>query len=343
MPKDAEEQALMAERYVSPSTAPGRVLSRREFGTRVGSAALAGAVSLAGRPTAAARAVPSSSTVTETAVARFYQTLKDDQKRLIAFPFDHPLRSKARNNGAIAKPRIKDLTPRQQELCREIMKGLCSAEGFDRFLYQMDEDSGGFDQYHVAIFGEPGTDQLFEWSLTGRHVTLRADGSRVEGGVFSGPIFYGHAPRRFAEDAKPSENVWWYQAEQANTIFKSLDEPQQTCALVRPTEPDASHTSELKGVTLEQGLPVAELDGPQKQMVQKLLGDLLMPFRTGDVEKVRERLDESGGVDTLRLTCFQEGDIGDAGTWDIWKLEGPDLSWYFHGSPHVHAWLSVAG
>ncbi len=333
----------MAKRYVSSSTAPSRVLSRREFGTRVGSAAVAGAVSLAGRPTAAARSVPSPSAANETAVAQFYRTLKNDQKRLITFPFDHPLQSKAQNNWAIVKPRIKDLSHEQQELCREIMKGLCSEEGFDRFLYQMDEDYGGFDQYHVAVFGEPGTDQPFEWALTGRHVTLRADGNRVEGGVFRGPIFYGHASHSFAEDANHSENVWWYQCEQANTIFKALDEPQRARALVRHNEPNTSHASELKCVTLEQGLPVAELDGPQKQMVQKLLGDLLRPFRKGDVEEVRERLDASGGVDTLRLTCFQEGNIGDARTWDIWKLEGTDLSWYFHGSPHVHAWLSVAG
>ena len=60
-------------------------------------------------------------------------------------------------------------------------------------MKQMDDDAGGFDAYHVAVFGEPGTDKPFEWVLTGRHDTLRADGNSVEGAAFGGPIFYGHA------------------------------------------------------------------------------------------------------------------------------------------------------
>src|SRR5271157_5231930 len=39
---------------------------------------------------------------------------------------------------------------------------------------------------------------------------------------------------------------------------------------------------------------------------------------------------------------LKEGDIGNDGVWDIWKLEGPAFSWYFRGSPHVHTWLNVA-
>ena len=38
----------------------------------------------------------------------------------------------------------------------------------------------------------------------------------------------------------------------------------------------------------------------------------------------------------------KNGDIGNDGVWDIWKLEGPAFSWYFRGSPHVHTWLNIA-
>ena len=61
--------------------------------------------------------------------------------------------------------------------------------------------------------------------LTGRHDTLRADGNSVEGAAFGGPIFYGHAADgHFNEDPKHTSNVWWYQGEQANEIFETLDE-----------------------------------------------------------------------------------------------------------------------
>ncbi len=208
----------------------------------------------------------------------------------------------------------------------------------------MEHDHGGFENYSVAVFGEPGTDKPFEWVLTGRHDTLRADGNSVEGAAFGGPIFYGHdATGTGNDDAKHTDNVWWYQGQQANAIFKTLDDKQQARALIAKSEGDNARSIKLKGDRADvPGMPVAELDGQQKQMVQKLLKDLTSPFRAFDVEEVQECLKEAGGADKLRLTYFKEGDIGDDKVWDIWKLEGPAFAWFFHGSPHVHTWVNIA-
>ncbi len=172
-------------------------VSRREFVRSIGAAvAAATAVPLLGGSRAFAAAGetgPSPSSPAETAVARFYKTLKGDQRKLICFPFDHPLRSKVQNNWAIVKPQIKDMSKEQQALCREIFKNLCSEDGYERFMRQMEDDYDGFESYHVAVFGEPGSDKPFEWVLSGRHDTLRADGNSVAGAAFGGPIFYGHA------------------------------------------------------------------------------------------------------------------------------------------------------
>ncbi len=321
-------------------------LSRRQFVKALGAASLATAtvsrpgLVLASEPLPG----PSPSSPAETAVARFYASLKDNQRQRICFPFDDPLRSKVQNNWAIVPPTISDLTPDQQALCRDIFKNLCSDEGHERFQRQMAEDYGGFDHYHVAVFGEPGTDKPFEWVLSGRHNTLRADGNSVQGAAFGGPIFYGHdATGSGNDDAQHTDNVWWYQGQQANKIFQTLEPSQKARALVAKAEPDAPRSIRLKGAELPAvGLAVADLDGQQKQMVQQLLKDLTSPFRVFDVEEVRSCLDEAGGADKLRLTFFQEGDIGDDGVWDMWKLEGPAFAWYFHGSPHVHTWVQVA-
>jgi hypothetical protein len=322
-------------------------VSRRDFIRALGAGALAASVPIVGRPAIAGNAAkvgPSPGALAETAVARFYKTVTPEQRKVICFPFDHPLRSKVGNNWAIVKPSISDLAPEQQALCQEIMKNLCSEEGYERFMKQMEDDSGGFDSYHVAVFGEPGTDKPFEWVLTGRHDTLRADGNSVEGAAFGGPIFYGHAADGHNnEDAKHTHNVWWYQAEQANKIFKTLDDKQKAQSLVAKAEPDEPKTTQLKGSHLpETGLAVSGLDNQQKVMVRELLEKMLSPFRACDAEEVRECLDVNGGVDKMRITFFKEGDIGNDGVWDIWKLEGPAFSWYFRGSPHVHTWLNVA-
>ena len=77
-------------------------------------------------------------------------------------------------------------------------------------------------------------------------------------------------------------------------------------------------------------------------MIQSLLKMLTGPFRAFDAEEVQECLREAGGADKLRLTYFKDGDIGNDGVWDIWKMEGPAFAWYFHGHPHVHTWVNIA-
>ena len=132
-------------------------VSRRQFVKTVGAGMLAASVPIIGRPALAAgpgKTGPTPSALAETAVARFYKTLSDEQRKLLCFPFDHPLRSAVKNNWAIVKPMISDMKPDQKALCREIMKNLCSEEGYERFMRQMDDDSpNGFDDYHVAVFG----------------------------------------------------------------------------------------------------------------------------------------------------------------------------------------------
>jgi hypothetical protein len=321
-------------------------VSRRDFVRAIGAGAFAATVPIIGKSTAAEPLLggPTRESAAETAVARFYKTLTAAQRKLLAFPFDDPLRKRVGNNWAIVKPAISDLTPEQQSICAEIMKNLCSEDGYERFMKQMEDDAGGFEAYHVAVFGEPGTDKPFEWVLSGRHDTLRADGNSVEGAAFGGPIFYGHAADGHdTEDSKHTNNVWWYQGDHANKIFKTLDDKQQAQALVAKAEADEPKSTSLKGDRLPDiGLAVAGLDGQQKAMVGQLVEKILSPFRACDADEVRACLDSNGGVDKLRLTYCKEGDIGNDGVWDILKVEGPAFSWFFRGSPHVHTWLNVA-
>ena len=50
----------------------------------------------------------------------------------------------------------------------------------------------GADQ-SIAIFGKPG--DKFEMVMTGRHMTVRADGNSIDSMAFGGPVFHGHAAR----------------------------------------------------------------------------------------------------------------------------------------------------
>ena len=123
--------------------------SRRDFVKAAGAAALTlGAVPFLPR----AFAAPTSKSPAETAVGRFYNTLSDEQKKEICFPFNHQLRKKINANWSVTEPRIEDdfYTDEQRKLTREIVKAITSEDGFDRFEEQMEDDAGGFDKYHLA-------------------------------------------------------------------------------------------------------------------------------------------------------------------------------------------------
>ena len=281
----------------------------------------------------------------ETLVATLFKSLSEKQRSEIAFSFDHPLRSKVDNNWNITKPTLGGdfYTKDQQAMVREIFMKLHSEEYAERVMQQVVHDSGkeGFGASSIALFGEPGTGK-FEFVLTGRHCTRRCDGDSVAGAAFGGPIFYGHAARGFYEKPDHPENVYWYQAVRANEVFKALDGKQRKLALLGDSrEEQGTDTVRLTGrKTGLPGIPLSELSSDQKELVRKVMADVLAPFRRRDAEEALQ-LVEKNGFDHLHMSFYQNQDVGKDGVWDVWQIEGPAMLWYFRGEPHVHTWVHI--
>jgi hypothetical protein len=313
-------------------------VSRRDFVRKVTGMAVAGSLLPVIGSARRAVAAPTPSSGAETAVKRFYDSLKKEQREQICFPFDDKLRKRINANWAITKPKIDDFTKEQQALIDEIFRGVTSPEGYERFQKQMDDDAGGFAEYHVAIFGTPGSGQ-FEWEMTGRHMTIRADGDTVENAAFGGPIVYGHG----AGDSQPGlpGNVFYYQTLKANEVFKALDGKQRKSALVakKPKE-DAVLIQGSSGTF--PGLAVGELSSDQKDLVEQVIKVILAPYRKEDVDEAVAVLKSGGGLDGLHMAFYEADDIGKDNVWDIWRLEGPTFVWHFRGAPHVHTYINIA-
>jgi hypothetical protein len=281
----------------------------------------------------------------ETLVGTFYKTLNEAQRQAICFPFGHELQSKIDNNWFITKTRVKEFTRDQQELIREIFLGLHSEEYAMPVLKALEHDNGedGFGACSVAIFGQPGTGK-FEFVFTGRHVTRRCDGDSVAGAAFGGPIFYGHqAGDKDTEDPNHPGNAYWYQAKRANELFQALDGKQRESALVlghsRPERKEQTVKLSGRKSGLE-GIPVGTLSRDQKDLVRKVMADVLAPFRKGDAQESM-RLIEKNGFDNLHMAFYKTQDLGEDGVWDVWQIEGPAMVWYFRGDPHVHTWVHI--
>ena len=316
-------------------------LNRRQFLKGVGGVAVAAAAGGL-RLFATARSAAAPAANQETLVARLYGSLTPEQQRAVCFGWDHPKRLMISNNWDIVPQQIGQFyTPEQREIVMEIFKSAHSEEWVAKRLRQMQDDGGGIANYTMALFGKPGTGQ-FEWVLTGRHLTLRVDGDSEPGVAFGGPIFYGHAAQGFNEKPDHPGNVYWYQALRANEVFKSLDGKQREAALVSGPVPQDSARTLLSAPKGERpGLAVESMTPDHQALVGGVLGDLLAPMNRADAEEARRFIEGSGGVKSLHMAFYKADDLGDDGVWDVWRLEGPSMVWYFRGSPHVHTWAYV--
>ena len=314
----------------------GSSLNRRSFLSAAAGVAAAGLVAPGLLGMRGVHAAPSAKSAAETAAAKFYATLSAEQKSTIGFEFNNELRSRINANWHVTKPTIgsKFYTDEQRGLIKEIVKGVTSPEGFERLTKQMDEDAGGIGEFSAAVFGEPGG--KFEFELTGRHLTLRADGNSVDQAAFGGPIIYGHG------EENPKDNLYHYQTKHVNEVFKALDAKQAEKALLK--QAPAESAVNIQGDAGKfPGLAISELSADQKKLVEKTLKTLFAPYRSEDVDEVFEIVKASGGIDKLHLAFYQQGDLGNDKVWDIWRVEGPRFVWHFRGAPHVHAYINISG
>ena len=309
-------------------------LDRRRFLQSVGG--VAAACSAAPLLTNIASAAPTPKSAAETAVKALYESMSDDQTKGVCLPFDHKLRTRIDANWRITRARTSDqfLTSDQLDLVDQILKGITSEDGYERLKRQMQADTkNGLADFSFAIFGEPGNGPS-QFELTGRHLTLRADGDSVKGAAFGGPLVYGHG------QGNPERNLFYYQTKQVNEVFKALDEKQAQQALVAdsPSEDEV----ELQGKEGKfPGIAVADLSSDQKDLVTATLKTLLSPYREEDVDEVMHILKAGGGQDSLRMSYYADSDLKGDKVWDVWRIEGPSFVWHFRGDPHVHAYINI--
>lgn len=329
---------------------PDCSLDRRGFFRAGAVAVAAGSLPLAAIPKAVA-AAPTKKSVAETAVKALYDTLTPAQKKVVCFGWDHVskdrglLRTHVANNWQITPPTIGSdfFTKKQQGIAFDIFKGLVNPDWLDRFVKQMKDDSGGKPwgaTQSIAIFGEPGADR-FEYVMTGRHQTIRADGNTEAGVAFGGPIFYGHAPHDEEEPTHPG-NVFWPQAVAANELFGVLDPAQRKAALVAKTPREQAVAFRGKKIDDAPGLAVKGMSRDQKEKLQAILKTMFEMYRVEDQEEALACLKAQGGLDACRLAYFSDADIGNDKVWDNWRIEGPSFVWHYRGSPHVHVWVNLA-
>ena len=310
-------------------------MSRRRFLQAAG----VGATALAIPSSAVLRAqeIRPSDRRAEALLRELYSTLQEDQKSSAILPVDAPERLKY-YNAALGKRIGEVYTKAQQEQIVRILRALSSGEeGWTQISRAGTWDaSKALENCGATLFGD--LRGKYTWVFSGHHLTLRCDGGTEEGVAFGGPLYYGHSPNGYSE-----RNLFNYQTRSALAVFESLtkDEREQIVAYEDPAEGLDSVKFRCTCDSLP-GIPFNQLGRESRMLVEKVLSDLLSPYRREDGDLVRQVIQKNGGMEAMHLMFYREKDAKPSQPWSFWRLEGPGFVWNFRVLPHVHTYVNIS-
>ena len=331
-----------------PECVTGAPIGRRDFirvlGTTAAVAAVGGLTPLQ-RATAARAAKQAEA---EALVFELFATLSDDQKKKVVRAWDHGVKDGKGTptrlgtaNAALDKLMIgTEYNKKQVELLDKIFRAISNGEeGYKRLSRNGRFDaSNDFETIGALIYGEPVEGKKFSLVFTGHHITVRCDGNSEEKTAFGGPLYYGHSPSGYA-----TNNVFYHQTKAATDLYGALEAAQRKVAVLPGKWQDGVASVKLpkKDATLP-GLAFADMTKDQKALTEKVMKELVAPYRKEDGDEVMEIIKANGGMEKLAMAFYQEGKTSDKEPWSHWRLEGPGFVWSYRSLPHVHTFVNIS-
>jgi hypothetical protein len=329
-----------------PECENGAPIGRRDFIRVAGATAAVAAVGLT--PLQKARAARAEKQAqAEAMVFELFGTLSADQKKAIARAWDHKPTGAdkvtgrlATGNGAVGGLTInKNYEKKQVELLDKIFHAIANGEQGYKELSRNGrfDNSNDFENLSAIIYGEPAEGKKFSLVFTGHHLTVRCDGNSEEATAFGGPLYYGHSPSGYA-----SNNVFNHQTKAALALFEALRDDDKKVALMRGKWADEHGGIKVpKKDTRVPGLCFANMTKEQKELTEKLMKELVAPYRKEDGDEVMELIKATGGMDKVSMAFYEEGKSSAKEPWTYWRLEGPGFVWSFRALEHIHTFVHV--
>ena len=324
------------------------ILGRRDFirvlGTTATAVAVGGLTPL--QKARAARAEKQAEA--ESLVFELFKTMDSDQKKKLVLPWDagsnngkgYPARLTTAN-APVGKSVIGlEYDKKQVELLNKIFHSICNGEEGYRQLSRGKkfDTSGAFENIGCLIYGEPVEGKKFSLVFAGHHLTLRCDGNSEEKTAFGGPLYYGHSPSGYA-----TTNVFYSQTKILNDMYEALNEGQRKTAVKSGHWSDGVSSVKLpKKDAQVPGLGIRDMSKDQKELIEKVMRELVSPYRKEDGDEVMEIIKENGGMEKIALAFYQEGKTSKEEPWTYWRLEGPGFVWSFRALPHIHTFVNIS-
>ncbi|MEZ5385943.1 MAG: DUF3500 domain-containing protein [Prosthecobacter sp.] len=247
----------------------------------------------------------------------FLSSLNDSQKAAATFEFGGEERE---NWHFIPRERkgipMKELSPQQKLLAHSLLNTGLGFRGsakavtimsLEEVLYQIEgadeskraatREKRDPEKYFVSIFGEPADQGTWGWRIEGHHLSLNF--TIKDGQLLSAtPCFMGSNPGEIREGVLTGLRVLAVEEELGRQLVKSLTAEQFKKVLVDKVAPKEMITAaERKVSPLEPaGLVDADMNGEQKKMLKRLIGEYLERQRADIAAELLKEVESSGPV-----------------------------------------------
>jgi hypothetical protein len=320
-------------------------VSRRNFLKAVGTgvAGIAAAANLRGaeaKPDPVKKPRPA-----EELVKELVSGLDEAQKKRVVKPYNDKLRT-GMFNAPVGGVRLEEVYKKPQlELIERIVKAMSSGDdGFRQISRGGTWDaSKAFEKTGAMIFGDPLGKDPFAFVFAGHHLTIRCDGNFKDGIAFGGPIYYGHTPYGYSP-----ANIFNYQTKAVLSVYEALDEKQKEVAVVKlPPPARREHAPSIqfrKKAEERPGILLKDMTKDQQALVEKVMREILKPFRKEDCDEVMDVIKATGGMEAIKLAfCSEAGKpTSKKEQWHFWRLEGPGFVWNYRVLDHVHTYVNIS-
>ena len=265
---------------------------------------------LIGAETAAVTA--SSERITATATA-FLKSLTAEQRQSAVFPAGDPERKDWSNLPHTIHPRkgirLGMLDAAQRVLAHHLIQAGLSSQGYlktsgimqlDEVLLHLsgqdksDKPMFGLQYYWLSFLGEPGTGRPWGWQLDGHHLALNF--SLVGSAVAMTPTFMGSDPHEVREGIHAGWRVLGAEDDKGLALMTSLTPEQRKRALLSAEAPGdvVSGPGRDKALKDPQGLPYADLDVSQKELLRTLVDEYVHNYRHDLAHAQLDRIEKAG-------------------------------------------------
>jgi len=303
------------------------------------------------------------------AAQAFLGALTQEQKEKATFPFESKERfnwnftpqqdAKTREATRKGLP-LQDMSAAQKQKALDLVRAGTSQQGDETAkvimslegILREQENNGKMvrnpEWYFFTVFGIPGKTGNWGWRVEGHHLSINVtlDGAQV---VTETPFFFGANPAIVKSGPKQGMKVLAPAQELAAKLFASLDDSQRQLAEQSKPFPEPGEKTLSPKVGDPVGLPVAKMNGSQKELLVKLLQHYTdrMPREIG-LREMKTMAD--AGIDKVHFAYH--GGVKD-GEKRSYRVQGPTFVVEFlneqsdsagNQANHIHsAWRHIKG